>query len=381
MTDKRAPDARATDVSARAAPPYSGRAIALLGSVTMAAPSASFLCGLVPWWRAGDAGSLPAALLYAVVLAGWIGVHLVIAWGGPWHRHPLGPPAVIAALTLAVLLGDVVLGSRLGLTSLLGVQPGSAARFFGMGNVGFGVVSAAALVLAGALAALLHRRRGGAVAAVLVLGLVVAAVDGAPTWGADFGGVPAILLATGVLALAAGQSRLTPLRVLAVAAAGLVGATAVLVADWLRPAADRTHLGRFVQTVLDGDAGAVVADKLRQSLALLQVPLSWVAVAALAVLVTALLAPRSALGRWTAPLWRVPMARATAWSLVTVWVVGWALNDSGIALVGAGLVVAVAAAATVVPRLPRPSGALSPRPGPSATTPAPPVGRSDPAAR
>ena len=38
--------------------------------------------------------------------------------------------------------------------------------------------------------------------------------------------------------------------------------------DWLRPAESRTHLGKFVQQVLDGDGLGVVGDKLGANLKL-----------------------------------------------------------------------------------------------------------------
>jgi len=52
------------------------------------------------------------------------------------------------------------------------------------------------------------------------------------------------------------------------------GALVVLVAllDWLRPAGSRTHLGEFVESVLTGEAGAVVGRKVAQNLSNLGSP-------------------------------------------------------------------------------------------------------------
>ena len=53
-----------------------------------------------------------------------------------------------------------------------------------------------------------------------------------------------------------------------------VGTVAVL--DWLRPAADRSHLGRFVEQVLTGEAWTVVSRKGQANLdILLRSPLAW----------------------------------------------------------------------------------------------------------
>lgn len=318
--------------------------IAVAGTSTMAVPAAAFLAGLVPWWRAGQ----PFLGLYAVVL-GLVAVLVGCAWAGPWQRDPRGPVAVLGAVTVLVLGVDVILGGPLGLISFLGVQPREAGRFYGMGNIAFGAISAAGLVLAGCLASWLLPRRSAGVVAIVLVGVAVAVVDGSPAWGADFGGVPAMIVATGVLALAVVGVRLSPLRLLLLLVASLLLAATVMMVDWLRPASARSHLGDFVQAVLDGQAWGIVTRKLDQSLSIfVDYPASWLAVAFVAVVIWAVAAPTSVVGRPVAGLWRVPLARATASALIACWLLGWALNDSGIALVGMGLAVAIGAGVAVL---------------------------------
>ena len=55
-------------------------------------------------------------------------------------------------MTLAVLALDVMFGSRLQLSSLMGLQPVVAGRFYGMGNVTYALFATAGLLLATALA-------------------------------------------------------------------------------------------------------------------------------------------------------------------------------------------------------------------------------------
>ena len=318
-----------------------------LGLGAMAFPSAAFLAGLVPWWRFE-----PQWVGLVGVLVVLVAVHVAVALAGPWRAHPLGPPAVIAALTVLVLGVDVVLGGRLGLISMLGVLPLSAGRFHGMGNVGFGIFAVSGLLLAGFLVSLLRSRpmsrRTAAAVVVGVLGLLLVLIDGAPTWGADFGGVPALVVGLGVLGLAAAQIRLTPWRALLVGGAALLAAAALMLLDWLRPEGSRTHLGDFAQSVVDGEALGIVGRKLDQSLGILvRYPISWLAVLVLVLLIWAVASPTSRPGRILAPLWQLPLLRATAGALITVLVIGWALNDSGVAVVGIGLAVAIAAAIAI----------------------------------
>lgn len=328
---------------------------AVVATAAAAVPAATFLAGLVPWWRP-ESWATAGVLLGAVILA-WSALIAAVAWAGPWRRSIIGPPAVVCAVTVITVSLDVMWGGRLGLIGLLGVQPVVAGRFYGMGNVGLGIVAAAVLLLAAFLAAALGRGRA-AVAVVGTLGVAVAVVDGWPSWGADFGGVPAVLVATGVLALAAGGIRLTPLRFLLIGAGAAVASAVLMLLDWLRPAAQRTHLGAFAQDVVDGTAWTVVLRKLDNSLGILvHYPVSWVAVLLLGTVVWGLARPASPPGRLLAPLWQVPMLYAGSIALVVCWVVGWALNDSGIAIVGIGLGIAVGTLLAVRLRLSEPTPA------------------------
>ncbi|USQ80269.1 hypothetical protein NF556_00990 [Ornithinimicrobium faecis] len=329
------------------------RGLQVTGLAAMAFPSAAFLAGLVPWWR----GS-PQWLTLSMVLVVLMAAHVALAVGGPWRRHPLGPPSVIAAVTVVVVGMDVILGGRLGLISILGVQPVTAGRFYGMGNVGYGIFALSGLLLAGFLAGLLRSRpmarRTAACLVIGGLGLLLVLVDGSPSWGADFGGVPSLVIAVGVLGLAAAEIRLTPVRVLLLGGAAAVVAGALMFVDWLRPAGSRTHLGEFLQSVIDGGALEIVARKLDQSLGILvRYPASWIAVVVLVAIVWAVLAQDSRLGRRLVPLWQLPMLRPTVLSVLTALVIGWALNDSGIAIVGIGLAVAIAAAVAIGAALPQ----------------------------
>ena len=96
--------------------------------------------------------------------------------------------------------------------------------------------------------------------------LVVAlGIEALPSLGADFGGPPGLLLGGLLVIATAAGVRLTWARVLvAVVGAGALAAVVALL-DWLRPAASRTHLGEFVESVVTGEAGAVVGRKLAQN--------------------------------------------------------------------------------------------------------------------
>ncbi|MCE0486817.1 hypothetical protein [Ornithinimicrobium sediminis] len=344
-------------------------ALAVTGTAAMAAPVAGHLSALVPWWRVG-LGDLPGerswwgpGVALSLAVLALIALVLLVAWGGPWRRDPLGPIAVVAAVTVVALGVDVIAGDgdHLSLTSVVGVAPLRAGRFYGIGNVAFGILSAAGLILAGCLASWLQPRRWAAAAAVLVTGGSTAAIGGVPVWGADFGGIPAMVASTAVLALAAAGLRLTAARVLLIGLAAVLVSATVMVLDWARGPQARTHLGDFVQSALDGEALGIVLRKLDQNAGMLVAyPASWIAVVLLALILWGVADAGSPPGRAMAPLWRVPMVRSTTWALLVCWLVGWAMNDSGIAIVGLGITVAVGAAISLAARVTGPGWVSEP---------------------
>lgn len=315
---------------------------AVAGSAVMAAPAAAYASSLLPWW-APTQGSWPmtnmglSAALAVIVTVLLDLVVVAIAWAGPWRRDARGPMAIIAAITLTLLSVDVVLGGPLGLISPLGVNPITAGRFYGVGNVAFGILSAAALILAACVASWWRSRPRLAAGSVILIGLLATAIDGVPAWGADFGGVPAMVVSTGVLALFAAGQRLTWARAGLIALVALGVAGSLMIIDFLRPAGSRTHLGEFVQAVIDGEAWQIVTRKLDQSVGILiAYPASWIAVVVLLLVAWVVARP-------TSKVWQTPMMRAGAMALLACWFLGWVLNDSGIAVAALGLTVAIGA--------------------------------------
>jgi hypothetical protein len=177
------------------------RAYTIAGVTAGAVPAATFLASLVPWWLLPH----PAVLLYGLAAA-WTAVIAVIALAGPWRGSPLGPPGVVAAVTVAVIGLDVMTGSRLQLGTPFGLSALAAGRFYGVGNNALGVYGASGLLVAAWAATALGaagpepepggRRRG--VLAVSAIALFVVVAAGWPGFGAKVGGtiamVPGFLL-------------------------------------------------------------------------------------------------------------------------------------------------------------------------------------------
>ncbi|MBE3075793.1 MAG: hypothetical protein IMZ75_12765, partial [Actinobacteria bacterium] len=110
--------------------------------VAATVPVSTFLANLLPWWRF----SVPLVSVVASVALFATAISM-LALLGPWSRRLFGPLVVVCVTTMAVLTLDVMTGSRLQLSSLMGLQPVIGGRFYGMGNVTFALFATATLML------------------------------------------------------------------------------------------------------------------------------------------------------------------------------------------------------------------------------------------
>jgi hypothetical protein len=309
--------------------------------VAAAVPASTFLANLIPWWR------FPVPMVGVVAAVGlFTAIISAVALLGPWSRRLTGPLSVVALATMLVLGIDVMTGSRLQISSLMGLQPVVGGRFYGMGNVTFALFATAALLLATAVSSSLVRRghtrlAAGAAAAI---GLVAVVVDGLPAWGADGGGPPALLPGLAYLVLAILGIRMTWRRALVVG--GVTAGLFLLVAflDSLRPADKQSHLGQFFEALGSGTAGDIVMRKLDQNIGILfgNYRLALLVPIALVFVIYILARPTSwgsrALQRSYDAL---PTLRSGLIALLVTLTIGFAINDSGVAIPANGAIIAV----------------------------------------
>jgi hypothetical protein len=260
------------------------------------------------------------------------------------RRRPVW--AILAGLgtVVALHLVDLVTGAHLEWNTVFGYSPTIGIRFVGQGNMTFAQLTAAAVLFAGLLAWQLPTRRGVRIAVALLAVTVI--VMGSPFWGNDFGGALAAAPGFALLAwlLLGHELRWRTVWVLVgvLVAAGLV----VGAVDVLRPADQRTHVGKFFEKAGTdfGSATLVLRRKASENLSTLGHSLLLLCIVALALLVAYLVwvKPRS-LRRLFA---QVSTARVTAIALGVVALLGFALNDSGITI--PGMMAAVTEATVVV---------------------------------
>jgi hypothetical protein len=190
----------------------------------------------------------------AIVTAGAFGLAALTDRLVPWPRAPLVP----AAVTLVSYATDLAFGSPLIIRSLLGVNPRSGSRFYGLGNE---LESTLAVLLMIALGALLWGRGRSRSSAAIVAGagLVLAFFTGAAELGADVGGVITVgagVAAATLLMLPGRPSR----RRIALAAIVPVAAIVVLAVFELATGGN----GHFTRTILHADSGGALWDVVKR---------------------------------------------------------------------------------------------------------------------
>lgn len=320
------------------------------GLVVAMLPAGSFLANLVPWWRA----PMPTfAFLGGVVLIGVVVAAVSLR---------LAEPAGLVALVSAAVIGlDVILGSGLHASSVLGDQPQQGGRFYGLSNAPFTVFALAMIYVTFVAVRALRGRHERLVvpAAVIALGMIAVVIDGSGALGADFGGVPALVAAYLVIFVVMVGRGLTARSVSVIVVCAAVAALFGAFVDWLRPESSWTHMGRFFQSLIDGEAAVIIYRKFMFMVG----SAPWFVWVALAVLfawgwvrrakVAAVFGVRGgeavSTSTSTDPLvLRPPAATATAphrddlrWgvrAMIALVVVGVAVNDSGLVIALLGVV-------------------------------------------
>ena len=219
--------------------------------------AAMMLTGAVPWQNSGSPG-----LFLSLLVAAWsVTLTALALLVGRLAQVPNAIAAV--AITVAVFTVDAALGAVMQPGSMLNSRPIFGLRWYGFGNVTFAAYATAGLFLAGYLA---HRyltagKRVAAVAAAGLIGFGIVICEGWPSMGSDFGGVIALTPAVLWLMLVLSGVKITWPKLLAISGAAVLTIGAISLLDWIRGPDRRSHLGNFVQRILDGDALDVISRK------------------------------------------------------------------------------------------------------------------------
>lgn len=332
-----------------------------LSLMVLAFPPLAFLSGTVPYHRLSPLAYLAAMFVASLLLA------VAAARIGEWD--PQAPPLALLGVSFAVLIVDIVTGGSLQLNTVFGYSPIVAGRFAGFGNLASALVTVTAILLVTGVWGVARRRDPTAdgprriVVAGGVLFIATLMIIGFPTFGSDVGGVLTNVPAfTAALLLIAGI-RIGWRRSVLIACAAVVALGAFAAIDLARPPEVRTHLGRLVSRTLEGGTGELLVTFERKAAANVSILTSsiWTYAIPITLAFLAFLVWRPQ-GFLRGVIERFPGVRAGLIGSLVGGILGFALNDSGVAIPAMMLGVLLPHVAWLVAR-------TSPRSAPEAQMP------------
>ena len=239
-----------------------------------------------------------------------------------------------AVVNLTVFITDILLGGYLQFSAIFGNSPVTAGRFAGFGNSTFAIVAITSIIIVAMVKELTESKDSQtkkkiniALIAFLVAMLVI---DGVPYFGSDVGGVLALtptIFITGMMLF----DRRFGWKAFFLSSFVTVGAiTAFAFLDLARPVSQRTHLGRFAESVMDGSAGVIVERKLMENMRAFQASSLSLIVLVSIFYILFIVFYRDGIMRKTKD--KYPGLRFLIFPGLIVAILGMVLNDSGVAI-------------------------------------------------
>lgn len=249
----------------------------------------------------------------------------------------------IVSVNIVVQFVDILFKGSLQLNTVFGYSPVVAGRFAGFGNLAFAIISMSAIVFVAMVKELATTNPKWNIKKInvwLIIFLVVVLIfDGAPYLGSDVGGVLALTPTIFVVGLMLYNKKISFKALLVSAFVTVATITTFAFIDLARPEEERTHLGRFASSLVKGEAGTVIERKLNANLSILTSSVWAVAVIfALLYLSFLFLHPEKFLQRTSS---KHPGFKFLAYPGLVLGVLGMVLNDSGVAIPGMMLAVAL----------------------------------------
>lgn len=305
------------------------RILALAALAVLSVPPVAFVSGLFRYDRLG----VPA---YTVALFGTAIALGAIAFAAG-RRHRVRPAAFLLTATLVLLVLDQFAGQQMQINTVFGYSPIVAGRFAGYGNLASALVGICSVLVASAVWSLPELVKISPRTRLIAIGIgfgVVLVVVGHPGLGSDVGGVLALVpAATTVMLLLAGvRVDLRRAVLIAGATAAALGVFAAI--DLARPAEQRTHLGRLVARTFDAGGAEFAIVIQRKAAANVSILTSsvWAYVIPIAFAFLAFLIWRGTQGYLPRLQQQTPGLRAGLVGALIAGGLGFALNDSGVAI-------------------------------------------------
>lgn len=240
----------------------------------------------------------------------------------------------VAIYNLSVHVTDILFGGNLQFNSAFGHSPIIAGRFSGFSNQAFAILSISMVLIVAMVYELCKTKpkktRNQINFALLAFTVLILVIDGAPFFGSDVGGVLALVPTIFVIAMLIFEKRIGIKTIILSGLATVATLTGFALLDLARPVSKRTHLGRFAESVKNGDAGVTIERKLAASLRTFHSS-SWVFIILAFLAFCIFLYARHRL-QFKLTINQYPGFRILVLSGLVIGVLGMALNDSGVSI-------------------------------------------------
>jgi hypothetical protein len=280
-----------------------------------------------------------------IVYLFFVSSSILVSAGCYFAMKKFGTPMVvlwICATTLTVQIVDIIFSGNLQLNSLFGYSAIIAGRFAGFGNLAFSIVAISSVVLVAMIKQLSRTRpylnKKWVNIAILAMLIFVLIMDGLPYLGSDVGGVLSLTPMVFIVGLMMYEKRLSIKTIIYALLITLATLTAFSLFDLSRPLSERTHLGRFVKVVLNGEGRTIIERKILSNLHILTNSLTaTVVIIATIFLIFLFLKPEKFVKEMSL---LNPGFRYIVYPGLVVGLLGMLLNDSGVAIPGMMLSIA-----------------------------------------
>ncbi|MEG6617600.1 hypothetical protein V6C27_14465 [Peptococcaceae bacterium 1198_IL3148] len=239
--------------------------------------------------------------------------------------------ALLATLTAAMLIIDILLGQPLQKQSILSYDPMVGARFYGIGNEYMGVLNGS-LIMATAFA--VNKFEGHRKTAIIISGIIFAITIhcmAAPNLGTNVGGTIAASSAFLVTFLLFTGVKFRPKVIVGIIIAVVLLLLSFIAFDLSRPIQQQSHIGQTARLIIEGgftETINIISRKLAMNMKLVRYTV-WTRVLLAIIVVLAILfyKPKGIMAKIKS---RYPYLFKGFIGLVTGALVAFAFNDSGV---------------------------------------------------
>lgn len=275
-------------------------------------------------------GKLPAGPDWMYILVA-IAATIFISWAlmRLFHGNAFTSFFALSLGTVVLLSFDLLTGTSMIQSSVLGYDPMAGARYYGIGNEYMGILLGSTI----ATAAIFYERFKGRSGLLLVALLFAfeSYLIASPHLGANSGGMLAGPFAFLVTFLLLGEVRMRPRTVLAALGVAVLILASVAFYDMTRPIELQTHIGRAANQIASGgwtQGLIIIMRKLAMNLKLIRYTIwSWVFIVILLVLALLVYRPVGAMAQLRQER---PYIVKGFGGIITGALVALAVNDSGI---------------------------------------------------